>query len=56
MDEAVRRLEQAVSRLESAARAVDAQPAGPAAPGTSSGDVAARLDAVLHRLDRVLEG
>jgi hypothetical protein len=49
-----------VTRLEAATRSLSGKPAaGPARPATpaeSEADVADRLDAVISRLDRVLEG
>lgn len=64
LQEALRRLEEAVSRLESAARgAVDGDASRHAASQADFGSlahtteaVAQRLDAVIGRLDRVLEG
>jgi len=57
LEQATNRLEQAVARLESAAEAFSGkttrhEPAASRAPA----DVAARIDAVIDRLDRVLEG
>jgi hypothetical protein len=64
LHEALRRLEEAVARLELAARgAVDGDAHRPAparadhaAFTTTTAAVAQRLDAVIGRLDRVLEG
>ncbi|MBU6508016.1 MAG: hypothetical protein KGI92_01510 [Alphaproteobacteria bacterium] len=58
LEQAAGRLEQAVIRLESAVASVSGR--APARADTSAGkppaDVAARIDAVIGRLDRVLEG
>ncbi|MDE2229025.1 MAG: hypothetical protein KGL11_08300 [Alphaproteobacteria bacterium] len=58
LEQAAKRLEQAVVRLESAAEAVSDKAAPPreSAAGRPPADVAARIDAVINRLDRVLEG
>ena len=57
LEQATNRLEQAVVRLESAVEAITGKTASQRQ--TASGppaDVTARIDAVIDRLDRVLEG
>jgi hypothetical protein len=57
IEQATRRLEEAVARLESAANRLSGKPGPIRLPAHDSGeDVATRLDAVINRLDRVLEG
>ena len=60
MEQAIRRLEQAVARLEQAARRAADGEAAVKAEFTALADttqgVASRLDAVIGRLNRVLEG
>jgi hypothetical protein len=59
IDEATKRLEQAVARLEASTQNLFGRPNVPARPTgavESEADVADRLDAVISRLDRVLEG
>jgi hypothetical protein len=58
MEQATDRLEQAVARLETAVEVVSGKAAGQrqAAASRPPADVTARIDAVIDRLDRVLEG
>jgi hypothetical protein len=58
LEQAINRLDQAVARLESASATVLGKAAAPreAAATHPPADVAARIDAVINRLDRVLEG
>jgi hypothetical protein len=57
LEQATNRLEQAVARLESAAEAFSGKrPRHESAAERPPADIAARIDAVIDRLDRVLEG
>ena len=57
LEQATNRLEQAVARLESAAKALSGKTAQrESAASRPPADVTARIDAVISRLDRVLEG
>jgi hypothetical protein len=58
MEQATNRLEQAVARLEGAVEAVSGKAASQrqVAANRPPADVGARIDAVIDRLDRVLEG
>jgi hypothetical protein len=57
LEQATNRLEQAVVRLESAVEAVTGKSASQRqTTSRPPADVAARIDAVIDRLDRVLEG
>jgi hypothetical protein len=53
MEQAMRRLEEAVARMEAAARRGDRRQT---APALGLEPVTARLDQMIGRLDRVLEG
>jgi len=57
LEQATKRLEQAVARLESAAEAASGKSTRhESAAARPPADVTARIDAVINRLGRVLEG